>query len=76
MGFEHETMEYAIQKKDLMYQNDRISDGVFREHGVYRGLRDINGKGVLTGLTNISDVTSFRVENGRRVPADAGVSAL
>ena len=35
-----------------------------------RGLRDINGNGVLTGLTNISRIESFKVENGKKVPCD------
>ncbi len=35
------------------------------------GLRDINGKGVLTGLTNISKIVSFKEdENGKTVPCD------
>ena len=34
------------------------------------GLRDINGKGVVVGLTNISEIISFKEENGKRVPCD------
>lgn len=45
---------YATKKQDLCIGNDTISDSLFKEYGVNRGLRDINGKGVLTGLTNIS----------------------
>ena len=39
-------------------------------HDVKRGLRDINGKGVVTGLTNISEICAFREEDGERVPCD------
>lgn len=35
-----------------------------------RGLRESNGKGVLTGLTEISDVVGFDVVDGDRVPCD------
>ena len=35
-----------------------------------RGLRDISGKGVLAGLTRISDVRSTRIVNGEPVPAE------
>ena len=35
-----------------------------------RGLRDANGKGVLTGLTEISDVVGYAYEDGRKIPAD------
>lgn len=59
------------QKKALCVENDTISDSLFQEYGVNRGLRDINGKGVLTGLTNISKIVSFKEdENGKTVPCD------
>lgn len=43
---------------------------LYTEYDVKRGLRDSNGKGVLTGLTEIADVRSYRIEEGRKVPAD------
>ncbi|MBQ8041596.1 MAG: citrate synthase, partial [Lachnospiraceae bacterium] len=61
---------YANEKTPLCVKNDTISDTLFEEFGVNRGLRDINGKGVLTGLTNISKVCSFKEENGQKVPCD------
>lgn len=41
-----------------------IDLNLYQEYDVKRGLRDSNGKGVLTGLTEISDVNGFRVVNG------------
>ena len=41
---------------------------LFAEYGVKRGLRDINGKGVLTGITNISRVESTQIIDGKSVP--------
>lgn len=61
---------YAKSMTDICIKNDSISDNLFKDYGVYRGLRDINGKGVLTGLTNISEVTSFKEENGERIPIE------
>ena len=61
---------YAEEKKALCLKHDTISDTLFEEFGVNRGLRDINGKGVLTGLTNISKVSSFKEENGQKIPCD------
>ena len=61
---------YANEKTPLCVKNDTISDSLFEEFGVNRGLRDVNGKGVLTGLTNISKVSSFKEENGQKVPCD------
>ena len=40
------------------------------EYGVNRGLRDMNGKGVLTGLTNISKIVSFKNVDGVQTPCD------
>lgn len=49
----------------------RIDLSLYTEYDVKRGLRDSTGKGVLTGLTEISDVTSFRNdEQGRKLPDD------
>ena len=61
---------YAATKQALCYKNDTISDELFKKFGVNRGLRDENGKGVLTGLTTISKVISFKKENGVQVPCD------
>lgn len=46
-----------------------IDPSLFTKYDVKRGLRDINGKGVLAGLTNISDVRATEVINGEVVPA-------
>ena len=68
---EEQLANYAAQKKALCVENNTISDSLFQEYGVNRGLRDINGKGVLTGLTNISKIVSFKEdENGKTVPCD------
>jgi citrate synthase len=61
---------YSKAMTELCIKNDSISDNLFKDYGVYRGLRDINGKGVLTGLTNISEVTSFKEVDGERIPID------
>lgn len=47
-----------------------IDQNLYVTYDVKRGLRDSNGKGVLTGLTEISDVCSYHVENGVKIPAD------
>ena len=70
MGFEQEFMEYVKQKEQICRENDSISDELFSQYGVYRGLRDLDGKGVVTGLTTISKIVSFKTEDGRRVPCD------
>jgi citrate synthase len=54
----------------MVIKNDTISDALYKEMDVKLGLRDINGKGVVVGLTNISEIISFKEENGKRVPCD------
>lgn len=61
---------YAADLAPQCRANDTISESLFQEYGVNRGLRDVNGVGVLTGLTNISKIVSFRTENGQRVPCE------
>lgn len=60
------TSRYAKQCQE----NQRIDSGLYDEYGVKRGLRDKNGKGVLSGLTNISLIISSKEENGKNVPCD------
>ena len=68
MRNENELMNYAIKQEAICRKNDSISDRLFEEYGVNRGLRDMNGKGVLTGLTNISKILSFEDVNGVKDP--------
>ena len=61
---------YTTGKRALCIANDTISDELFGEYGVNRGLRDVNGKGVLAGLTRISKIISFREVDGVKTPCD------
>jgi len=45
-----------------------IENELFAKYEVKRGLRDLNGKGVLAGLTHISDVRANKLVNGEQVP--------
>ena len=63
-------IEYANQKEEICRKNDNISPRLYEEYGVNRGLRDENGNGVLTGLTNISKIVSSRVVDGKKMPCD------
>lgn len=47
-----------------------IDPELYTKHDVKRGLRDLNGKGVLVGLTEISEVNSTKIVDGKSVPAD------
>lgn len=50
--------------------NGVIEPSLYAEHKVNRGLRDLNGNGVLTGLTEISEIYAKKTVNGESVPCD------
>ena len=52
----------------MCLENCRIESQLYLEHKVNRGLRDLDGKGVLTGLTEISDIISKKNINGQEEP--------
>ena len=51
-------------------KSGEIDQNLYTEYDVKRGLRDANGKGVLTGLTEISDVVAYDLIDGKQVPAE------
>ena len=55
---------------DACMNSQRFDQALYVEHDVKRGLRDSNGKGVLTGLTEVSDVIGFHRENGKSIPIE------
>ncbi|MCH5252280.1 MAG: citrate/2-methylcitrate synthase [Lachnospiraceae bacterium] len=62
--------EYIKNCVKTCKETDRISVGLYEEYGVKRGLRDKNGNGVLAGLTHISKIEAFQMENGKKIPCD------
>ncbi|MFT4143066.1 MAG: citrate/2-methylcitrate synthase [Mobilitalea sp.] len=61
-----EIMELA----DLCKQNTRIEQELYTKYDVKRGLRDISGKGVLTGLTEICEIRSYTIVDNDYVPCE------
>ena len=51
-------------------QNGTIDPTLYTKYDVKRGLRDLNGNGVLTGLTGISEIRSSKIVDGESVPAE------
>lgn len=54
----------------LCLENLQIDPELYSKYEVKRGLRDINGKGVLAGLTDVSKIQSYIVEDNDMVPCD------
>lgn len=61
-----------LLEKELL-SNHHIDQNLYIEYDVKRGLRDSAGKGVLTGLTEISDVCAYDLVNGRSIPAEGSL---
>lgn len=59
--------------QETLLSNHRIDPNLYIEYDVKRGLRDSAGKGVLTGLTEISDVNAYDLVNGRKIPAEGSL---
>lgn len=59
-----------IALADKMVANSKIDPELYTKYNVKRGLRDIDGKGVLTGLTDISTITQNKLVDGKLVPCD------
>jgi len=65
--------EITPEIKDLsnvFIEDGKIEPSLYIEHKVYRGLRDLNGKGVLTGLTKISEIQAKEIIDGEEVPCE------
>ncbi len=50
-----------------------IDQELYTKYDVKRGLRDMNGKGVLAGLTNISDIQAKKLVNGELLPDEGNL---
>lgn len=57
-----------VRLANMSEQAGIIDTELFTKYDVKRGLRDLNGKGVLAGLTNISDVRANKIVDGVQVP--------
>ncbi len=62
--------QYSKEISSLCRENDSVDERLYKKYGVNSGLRDINGKGVLTGLTNISMINAFKEIDGVKTPID------
>ena len=59
--------------KDIFVSNTGISPELYSKYDVKRGLRDINGNGVLTGLTEISEINGSCIINGSKQPCEGSL---
>jgi citrate synthase len=62
--------QYYIDKAKICEENGQIPAELYTEYDVKKGLRDKNGKGVVTGITRISRLDGYKTVDGQRVPME------
>lgn len=67
--YSNNTPEIDVLAKK-MTDNSIIDPTLYTKYNVKRGLRDLDGKGVLTGLTDISTINQNKLVDGKLVPCD------
>ena len=62
---------YELKKlNELFNKTPKFTEETYKSNQVKRGLRDENGAGVITGLTDISDVIAKKMVDGVLTPCD------
>ena len=54
----------------LCIDNNNIDPSLYAKYEVKRGLRDVSGKGVLTGLTEIADIKAYNLDGDKLIPTE------
>ena len=70
MDYSRAARTYAKQKASECEAHSQIPKELYDHYGVKKGLRDRNGRGLLTGLTNISRIKAFDTKDGELIPCD------
>lgn len=65
-----EITDEILKLSELCNKNNAIDTSLYGKYEVKRGLRDLNGKGVLTGLTEIGEIKSSEIINGVDTPCE------
>ena len=66
----HAVEDFTRTYSQICYENSLIDSRLYEKYGVKRGLRDLNGQGVVAGITNISMIQSREEIDGQSVPCD------
>ncbi len=59
-----------LDLSEICMRNSQIDPSLYGKYDVKRGLRDISGRGVLAGLTEISEIQSFVMEDEEMIPCE------
>ncbi len=67
---ENKKSNFVEKYSKHLLERNKIDNELYTKYDVKRGLRDLNGKGVLVGLTEISDIVSSEMKNNELVPCE------
>ena len=73
-GFKTKVTPEIEHLTEICQEHSRLDLSLYGKYDVKRGLRDINGKGVLAGLTQISNVKATQIVDGKEVPCAGSLS--
>ena len=62
--------DFIKEMCNLIHENNFISEELYDELDVKRGLRNKNGTGVLVGLTKIGSVQGYSIQEGKKIPEE------
>ena len=65
-----QTSEQIMKMSQKCVDAFSINPELYTKYDVKRGLRDISGKGVLTGLTEISEIRSYTIVDSDMIPCE------
>ena len=68
MAFKNKVTPEIEELTEICKQNSQIDLSLYGKYDVKRGLRDVSGAGVLAGLTEISEIVSFKDVDGVKAP--------
>ena len=59
--------------KEQWEKKNYIDPRLYKEYNVKRGLRNEDGRGVLTGLTRVAEIQSYNVDENEHITPKEGV---
>ncbi len=65
--------EFLLEKYHDLLRDGSIAPELYDQYEVKKGLRNNNGTGVLVGLTKVSEVSGYRVENNKKLPKEGNL---
>ena len=68
MRMQENKKEFLLRLSETCEQVNYINPELFTKYSVKRGLRDLDGRGVLVGLTDIGEVHSYMIDDGEILP--------